>query len=58
MAVGCLGGSVVEFSPATQEAQACFLAHAATVSPLLASLVAQTVKNLPEAQETRVQSLG
>ena len=54
MAVGCLGGSVVEFSPATQEAQACFLAHAATVSPLLASLVAQTVKNFPAVQETWV----
>ena len=54
MAVGCMGGSVVEFSPATQEAQVCFLAHAATASPLSAFLVAQTVKNLPAVQETWV----
>ena len=54
MALGCMGGSVVEFLPATQETQVCFLAHAATVSPLWASLVAQTVKNLPAVQETWV----
>ena len=59
MAVGCMGGSVVEFSPATQETQVCFLTHAATASsPLWAFLVAQTVKNSPVIQETGVQALG
>ena len=33
-----MGGSVVEFSPATREAQVHFLAHAAMASPFQASL--------------------
>ena len=53
-----MGGSVVEFSPVMREAQVYFLAHAATVTPFWASLVAQLVKNLPAVRETWVRSLG
>ena len=49
-----VGGSVVEFSPAMREAQVHFLAHAATVTPFWATLVAQLVKNLPAMQGTLV----
>ena len=47
-----MGGSVVEFSPVMREAQVYFLAHAATVTPFWASLVAQLVKKLPAMRET------
>jgi len=36
----------------------CFSCDCKLVAQLIASLVAQTVKNLPEMQETWVQSLG
>ena len=48
---------MVGFLPARREVQVQFPAHAARV-PSRASLVAQTVKNLPAVQETQDQSLG
>ena len=52
-----ISGLVVEFLPAMQEAWVWFPANARTLM-FGASLMAETVTNLPAIQEIQVQSLG
>ena len=52
-----MGGSLVEFLPATWKTQVHFPVHADIASPFWASLVAHLVKNLPTVQETPVRFL-
>ena len=52
-----ISGLVVEFLPAMQEAWVWSPANARTLM-FRASLMAETVKNLPAIQEIQVQSLG
>ena len=52
-----ISGLVVEFLPTMQEAWVWFPANARTLM-FGASLMAETVKNLPAIQEIQVQSLG
>ena len=52
----CLQGS--SWSPATADAQLQALLSGGFLTQLGASLVTQTVKNLPSIQETQVQFLG
>ena len=51
-----MGSSVVEFLPATREAQVQFPAHAATASPL--GFPPSSLGSLLAMQETSIQFLG